>query len=138
MVKLSSNFQGCSLHSSLDISLQVNPIFLKIFSATMVDSCWIWNLLNVETPTNHTWMKTRDFGDSEYGIFKVIEFIYIWLFAMFLCSYSDFNESRTTGTKIMKLWQNNTLSLNNCHTNFNVVASLVLEILAFILNSVDG
>ena len=48
-------------------------------------------------------MKTRDFGDSEYGAFKVIGFIYIWLLAMFLCSFSDFNKSRTTGTKIMKL-----------------------------------
>ena len=61
----------------------------------------------METLTNHTWMKTRDFGDFEYGIFKVIGFIYIWLFAMFLCSTLDFKKSRTTGTKIMKLRENN-------------------------------
>ena len=48
-------------------------------------------------------MKTRDFGDSRYGIFKVIGIIYIWLFAMFLCSNLDFNKSRTISTKIMKL-----------------------------------
>ena len=48
-------------------------------------------------------MKTRDFGDSEYGVFKVIGFIYIWLFAMFLCSTLDFNKSRTTSTKIVTL-----------------------------------
>ena len=48
-------------------------------------------------------MKTKDFGDSEYGVFKVIGFIYISLFAMFLCSTLDFKKSRTTGTKIMKL-----------------------------------
>ena len=52
-------------------------------------------------------MKTRDFGDFEYGIFKVIGFIYIWLFAMFLCSTLDFKKSRTTGAKIMKLRENN-------------------------------
>ena len=73
----------------------------------MVDSCCISNFVNVDTPTNYTWMKTRDFGDFEYGVFKVIGFIYIWLFAMFLCSTLDFNKSRTTGAKIMKLRENN-------------------------------
>ena len=32
-------------------------------------------------------MKTRDFGDSEYGVFKVIGFIYIWLFAVFMLNF---------------------------------------------------
>ena len=48
-------------------------------------------------------MKTKDFGDSGYGAFKVLGFIYIWLFAMFLCLILDFNKSRTTSRKIMKL-----------------------------------
>ena len=51
-------------------------------------------------------MKTRDFGNSEYGVFKVIGFIYIWLFALFLWSCSDFNKSGTTDTKCMKLCVN--------------------------------
>ena len=62
----------------------------------MVDSCWILNFLNDETQTNFTWMETRDFGNSEYAILKVIGFIYIW-------SILDFNKSRTTRTKVMKL-----------------------------------
>ena len=52
-------------------------------------------------------MRTRDFGNSEYGVFKIIGFIYIWLFAMFLCSTLDFNKPRTTGTKILKLLEDN-------------------------------
>ena len=52
----------------------------------MVDSCWIRNFVNVETPTNHIWMKTRDFVDFEYGVFKVVGFIYIY--GYLLCFYA--------------------------------------------------
>ena len=52
-------------------------------------------------------MRTRDFRNSEYGVFKIIGFIYIWLFAMFFCSNLDFNKPRTTGTKILKLLEDN-------------------------------
>ena len=47
-------------------------------------------------------MKNRDFGDCEYGVFKVIKLIYIWLFTMTLCSSSDFDKSGTADEKITK------------------------------------
>ena len=47
-------------------------------------------------------MKNRDFGDFEYGVFKVIKLIYTWLFTMVLCSSSDFDKSGTTDEKITK------------------------------------
>ena len=47
-------------------------------------------------------MKNRDFGDFEYGVFKVIKLIYIWLFTMTLCSSSDFDKSGTADEKITK------------------------------------
>ena len=51
-------------------------------------------------------MKNRDFGDFEYGVFKVIKliyiYIYIWLFTMVLCSSSDFDKSGTADEKITK------------------------------------
>ena len=47
-------------------------------------------------------MKNRDFGDFEYGVFKVIKLIYICLFTMVLCSSSDFDKSGTADEKITK------------------------------------
>ena len=44
----------------------------------------------MKTPTNHIWMKTRDFQDSEHSIFKVMEFIYIYIYiySYLLCFYA--------------------------------------------------
>ena len=58
-------------------------------------------------------MKTRDFQDFKYGVFKVIGFmcvciykyIYIYIYkslTMFLCSSSDFDKSGTTNEKNTK------------------------------------
>ena len=84
-------------------------------------------------------MKTRDFGDSEYGVFKVIEFIYIY--GYLLCFYAHIQTLMNQEPLALRLWNFDRIihyPWTTVTQIFNVVASLVLEILAFILNSVDG
>ena len=76
-------------------------------------------------------MKNRDFGDFEYGVFKVIKLIYTWLFTMVLCSSSDLNQE-----PLMKKSLNpDKIILNHRSSstqNFNAVACLVFELLGFL------
>ena len=73
----------------------------------MVDSCWIWNFVNVilcENPNKPYMDEGWRLSRFRIWFFKVIGFI---LFTMFLCSSSDFDKTGTTDGKNTKLLANN-------------------------------
>ena len=80
-------------------------------------------------------MKNRDFGDFEYGVFKVIKLIYIYIYSSLLWFYAHLRTLINQEPLMKKSLNPDKIILNHRSSstqNFNVAACLVFELLGFL------